>query len=197
MRVLMAQDETMPLRHWEMMQLDASSTQQEQEVHFDTGLIQLPKQDVVDQHAIEQQHLLQAQQRMQHILNAIEQKLDIDLLSLEHAVVRLSGAIAEQLLKHELSTHPEKLQHIVRAALQLIPGESRCVSVAVCPEDFGLLKEMHLGSGHSVMTIDWVEDANLQPGDCRIESPNMDMDATVKTRLQEIMAQLLGADQCT
>ncbi|MGB4484071.1 MAG: FliH/SctL family protein, partial [Pseudomonas veronii] len=73
-------------------------------------------------------------------------------------------------------------------ALKLLPLGVGNVRLHINPQDFEQVKALR--ERHEE-TWRIVEDAALQPGGCRVETEYSRIDATVETRISQIMAQLL------
>lgn len=100
-------------------------------------------------------------------------------------IVALSIALASQMVGENLRVHPESIVTTVREALHQMPQGK--VRVFLHPDDLQLVRE-HLedpldGSHHHL-----IEDPALERGGCRLEAAGCDIDATVSTRWQRVLA---------
>lgn len=99
----------------------------------------------------------------------------------------LAVEIARRMVGKTLAERPEAVLDTVRdALLQLPQGHAQ---IHLHPDDFALARE-HMGeqlahAGHRL-----IEDGTLTPGGCRVETPGVQIDATVETRWQRILASL-------
>ncbi|NOZ52435.1 MAG: flagellar assembly protein FliH [Gammaproteobacteria bacterium] len=114
----------------------------------------------------------------------------------EQQFVRLVMIITNQLVRRELKADPGEVISVVREALQALPVASRNVRVLLCPEDIGIVSGV-LNVPDSNTAWEIVDDPTLARGDCRIESENSSIDATVERRLMIIIREMLGGERET
>ncbi|WP_285427956.1 flagellar assembly protein FliH [Pseudomonas sp. lyk4-R2A-8] len=107
---------------------------------------------------------------------------------LEKAMVRLLEHIARQVIQRELALDSSQIESVMREALKLLPLGVGNVRLYINPQDFEQVKALR--ERHEE-TWRIVEDAALQPGGCRVETEHSRIDATVETRISQIMAKLL------
>jgi flagellar assembly protein FliH len=106
---------------------------------------------------------------------------------LEKAMVGLVEHIARQVIQRELVMESSQIESVMREALKLLPLGVGNVRLYINPQDFEQVKALRERHEES-----WriVEDASLQPGGCRVETEHSRIDATVETRISQIMAKL-------
>ncbi|KMT56816.1 flagellar assembly protein FliH [Pseudomonas fildesensis] len=107
---------------------------------------------------------------------------------LEKAMVNLVEHIARQVIQRELVLDSSQIESVMREALKLLPLGVGNVRLYINPQDFEQVKALR--ERHEE-TWRIVEDAALQPGGCRVETEHSRIDATVETRISQIMAKLL------
>ena len=107
---------------------------------------------------------------------------------IEKAMVGLVEHIARQVIQRELVLDSSQIESVMREALKLLPLGVGNVRLHINPQDFEQVKALR--ERHEE-TWRIVEDATLQPGGCRVETEYSRIDATVETRISQIMAQLL------
>lgn len=107
---------------------------------------------------------------------------------IEKAMVGLVEHIARQVIQRELVLDSSQIESVMREALKLLPLGVGNVRLHINPQDFQQVKALR--ERHEE-TWRIVEDAALQPGGCRVETEYSRIDATVETRISQIMAQLL------
>ena len=111
----------------------------------------------------------------------------------EAAAVKLSAAIAEKILRHELSRQPELAVAVVREALQLAAGQPH-IKLHLNPHDLAQLKECGheaLGRLAALGEATLVPDENISRGGCLIETQHGVIDARLETQLARITSELL------
>ncbi|ASV39944.1 flagellar assembly protein FliH [Pseudomonas sp. NS1(2017)] len=107
---------------------------------------------------------------------------------IEKAMVELVQHIARQVIQRELVLDSSHIESVMREALKLLPLGVGNVRLYINPQDFEQVKALR--ERHEE-TWRIVEDASLQPGGCRVETEHSRIDATVETRISQIMAKLL------
>ena len=95
--------------------------------------------------------------------------------------------IARQVIQRELAIDSTQIEQVMREALKLLPLGVGNVRLYINPQDFELVKALR--ERHEE-TWRIVEDATLLPGGCRVETEHSRIDATVETRISQIMAKL-------
>ncbi|HHO67452.1 MAG TPA: flagellar assembly protein FliH [Gammaproteobacteria bacterium] len=114
----------------------------------------------------------------------------------EQQLAQLAMLVARQLVRRELKTDPGQVIAVVRAALAELPLASRDIRLALHPDDIGLVREA-LSMGEDEQRIHIVEDPVQSRGGCRIETDTSQIDASVESRLNAIIAQVLGGERQT
>jgi flagellar assembly protein FliH len=96
--------------------------------------------------------------------------------------------VARKILETEIRSSPEPLFALVKSALRRA-GESRRVVIRLCPDDAAALhaKKDSLAAGNlSAALIEIVPTADLEPGDCVVETDFGRIDGRLATRLEEV-----------
>ena len=114
----------------------------------------------------------------------------------EQQLAQLAMLVARQLVRRELKTDPGQVIAVVRAALAELPLASRDIRLALHPDDIGLVREA-LSMGEDEQRIRIVEDPVQSRGGCRVETDTSQIDASVESRLNAIIAQVLGGERQT
>jgi flagellar assembly protein FliH len=124
-------------------------------------------------------------------LAQIAAKLESGLVEMESAVadelLSLSIALARDVIRQELSAHPETLLVVVREALAQLPHQH--AAIYLHPDDASLLRsyagDQLSHAGHRIH-----EDLKLKRGDCLLEAGGTQVDATVAMRWQRVLEGL-------
>lgn len=114
----------------------------------------------------------------------------------QQELVLLAGAIAEKLVKHELSLNPDLILETIHEAVGALSANARRVSLRLHPEDIELVNlegEASTGERHWIL----IEDPHLSRGECLIESDLEFVDASTTARLNELLKQFLNIDTPT
>ncbi len=102
----------------------------------------------------------------------------------EMDIVKLGLAIAQRILRRELTTDPETIHGLVHAALQKIQNRD-ILKVRVYPAGVDALRASlaRLGAAPAIQVV---SDATLKTGDLLFETSVGELDASVETQLQEV-----------
>jgi len=106
----------------------------------------------------------------------------------------LAGAIARQVVRRELKTHPDQIIAAIRETVSLLPMTARDVRVHLHPEDAKLVRS-RLAEATSERAWTITEDPILPRGGCRVSSENSTIDAQVEQRLGAAIAAVLGDER--
>jgi flagellar assembly protein FliH len=106
---------------------------------------------------------------------------------IEKSLVDLVQHITRQVIKRELAIDSTQIEHVMRDALKLLPLGVENVRLYVNPQDFAQVKALRERHEES-----WriVEDESLLPGGCRVETEHSRIDASVESRVTQVMAKL-------
>jgi flagellar assembly protein FliH len=108
------------------------------------------------------------------------------------ALLDLALEVARQVLRRELSLQRDAALPAVREAISLIADHAAHPRVHLNPQDFALISA-ELEADAAYRGCRFIADVSVQPGGCRIETPQGEIDATVDTRWRRVVAAL-GAD---
>ncbi len=109
-------------------------------------------------------------------------------------MVQLSMSVVKQLIRRELKTSPDEIVAVIKKAISLLPSASAGVTLELHPEDAKLVR-------HTLMDPDdqsgWKINADpfLSRGGCRVLTNSSRIDATVETRLNAVIASVLGGER--
>ncbi|SEO23702.1 MULTISPECIES: flagellar assembly protein FliH [unclassified Pseudomonas] len=120
------------------------------------------------------------------MLNLFEPIAEQDT-QIEKSLVGLVQHITRQVIQRELAIDSSQIEHVMREALKLLPLGVGNVRLYINPQDFELVKALR--ERHEE-TWRIVEDEALLPGGCRVETEHSRIDATIETRISQIMAKL-------
>ncbi|MGF6220750.1 flagellar assembly protein FliH [Pseudomonas frederiksbergensis] len=106
---------------------------------------------------------------------------------IEKSLVDLVQHITKQVIQRELAIDSTQIEHVMREALKLLPLGVGNVRLYINPQDFEQVKALR--ERHEE-TWRIVEDESLLPGGCRVETEHSRIDATIETRVTQVMAKL-------
>ncbi|WXL24510.1 flagellar assembly protein FliH [Ectopseudomonas mendocina] len=107
---------------------------------------------------------------------------------LEEAMVALVEHVVREVIQRELEIDSSQIRQVLTEALKLLPMGAENIRVFVNPQDFELIKALRERQEENWRIL---EDASLLPGGCRVESEVSRIDATMETRLDLAIKQLL------
>ncbi len=130
-------------------------------------------------------------QRLQELITALDQPFQELDESVEQQLAQLAMIVARQLIRRELRSEPEQVIGVVRDALAALPLAARNVRLSLHPEDAALVRDaLSLQQGDASIQV--VEDPVQTRGGCRVLTESSQIDATVESRLNAIIANTLG-----
>ncbi|CAI8911134.1 flagellar assembly protein FliH [Pseudomonas sp. IT-P294] len=106
---------------------------------------------------------------------------------IEKSLIDLVQHITKQVIQRELAIDSTQIEHVMREALKLLPLGATNVRLYINPQDFEQVKALR--ERHEE-TWRIVEDVSLLPGGCRVETEHSRIDATVETRVAQVMVKL-------
>ncbi len=131
---------------------------------------------------------------LEAVLGTLSRPLEELDAEVENELVTLAIAIARQLVRRELKTAPGEVLAVVRNALSALPAAARKVRLRLNPEDAELVREaMSVNEAEQGWQI--IEDPVLTRGGCKVETETSQIDATVESRLNAVIAQVLGGER--
>jgi len=104
-------------------------------------------------------------------------------------VLDLAIDLSRALLKSALTLRPELVIPIVKEAVRYLPVLHPPALLYLNPDDAVLVKDK---IGDELTKMGWLltDDAQLEPGGCRVETANNQIDASLPTRWQRLLAAL-------
>jgi len=106
-----------------------------------------------------------------------------------HELLGLSLDIARQVLYQALKVNPELMLGVVREAIGTLPHVNQGAHLVLHPDDAALVRER---MGEQLTHSGWkiFEDARVERGGARIETANSQIDASLETRWNRVVAAL-------
>jgi flagellar assembly protein FliH len=131
--------------------------------------------------------------------------------SVEQQLAQLAMLVARQLVRRELKTDPEQVIGVVREALSALPVTARNVQLALHPEDAVMIREalsLQEGQQNSKLAppgagcfehggFHIIDDPVQSRGGCRVLTEVSQIDASVESRLNAVIAGVLGGQRST
>ena len=170
--------------------LTARHIEQVQQQAYDEGFALGHKEGLL---AGKQEIRAQAE-RLEQVLTSLARPLHELDQQAEQELVNLALAVAKQLIRREIKTDPGQIVAAAREALAALPAAARNVRLHLHPEDAARVREaLALSEGEHGWRI--VEDPVLTRGGCRVVTDTSYIDARVESRINAIVAQVLGDER--
>jgi flagellar assembly protein FliH len=133
-------------------------------------------------------------ERLDRIFAVLDKPFEQLDQQVEGEVVTLVISMVRQLIRREVKLDPGQIVGVVREALGVLPVSSRNIRVMLHPEDADLVREAYAMGEHEQQ---WqiVEDPVIQRGGCRIHTDTSQIDATLDSRLNSLIAPLLAGER--
>jgi flagellar assembly protein FliH len=128
------------------------------------------------------------QQRFQAIANALLNPLTAQDKDVENMLLDVICSLTQSVIQRELVTDSSHILELVKTAVDALPIGSKNIRVSLNPEDLAAV-EIYA----TEQQLDWkfFGDNQLQPGGCKIETPESRVDFSVSQRLQAVLEQFL------
>jgi flagellar assembly protein FliH len=132
--------------------------------------------------------------RLDGLLGQLDKPFEQLDQALENEIVTLIISMVRQLIRREVKLDPGQIVGVVREALAILPIAVRNIRVILHPDDAQLVREAYaIGEHEQKWQI--VEDPVIQRGGCRIHSDTSQVDATLESRLNSLIAPLLAGER--
>lgn len=141
-----------------------------------------------------QEELAARSRRMQELMQALTRPFRELDDQVERELAELAIAMVRQLVRREIRADPGQVVAVVREAMGLLPVASRSVRLHLHPEDATLVREA-LSLSEEEHTWHIVEDPVLTRGGCRAVTENSQIDASVETRISQLIAGAFGGER--
>ncbi|MGD8932649.1 MAG: flagellar assembly protein FliH [Chromatiales bacterium] len=137
------------------------------------------------------QQLQQYTERMEQLLDCLSEPLRELDDQVEQELLKLVIAIVRQLVRREVKSDPNLIVGVVREALSILPVASRNIRLLLHPEDAVLIREVYALADTEV---GWalIEDPVVTRGGCKVVTDSSQIDATLDSRLNSLIAPLLA-----
>lgn len=128
-------------------------------------------------------------QRLNQLLVKVSETLRQLDQEMAQQMLELALGIARQMLRQALPALPELLLPVVREAMNSLPQANQQPQLILHPQDAQLVRshlDAEIAHGH------WrvVEDSQITPGGCRLETAQSELDATLENRWKRVLESL-------
>lgn len=163
--------------------------QQAYDEGYASGLEKSKNEQESVQNALEEQF-----QALSTFVKLLEAPLSHEMDVVAGRITELSIAIAKRLVGDAITHSPEVLVPLIQNMLNQLPISATKIQCYLNPQDLNLLKKDALHTASSSGIIDFLEDASLSRGGCRVISGYTEIDASIETRLQELKLDMPQAN---
>lgn len=146
---------------------------------------------------------------LEQIVQSLSEPFEALDKTVEQQLAQLAMLVARQLVRRELKTDPEQVIGVVREALSALPVTARNVQLALHPDDAEMIREsLSLREGETDIQlappgersadaggIHIIDDPVQGRGGCRVITEVSQIDATVESRLNMVIARVLGGQR--
>ncbi|WP_003544023.1 FliH/SctL family protein [Desulfotomaculum nigrificans] len=119
------------------------------------------------------------------------------LEQMESDIVDLAVDIAERVVMAQLAVEPQTIMQIAQEALELVKNRP-VVTIYVSEADLAIIESNRARLLHGLpgkVELNILVDNMVQPGGCRVETDQGQVDATLETRWQETIKALYGQEE--
>lgn len=133
-------------------------------------------------------HLTLEQQRFQSLANALINPLTAQDNDIEHMLLDVICSLTQSVIQRELLTDSSHILELVKTAVDALPVGSKNIRISLNPDDLVVVETYA-----NEQQLDWkfFGDTQLQPGGCKVETPESRVDFSVSQRLQTVLEQFL------
>ncbi|MBU2640265.1 MAG: flagellar assembly protein FliH [Thiobacillus sp.] len=127
--------------------------------------------------------------RLSCLAESFTAELDRADETISQQVLDLTLDLARAVVKSALAVRPELILPIVREAVRYLPSLQQPALLYLNPGDVELV-QTRMGNELTKMGWQLTEDPDLEPGSCRAETPDTQIDSSLSTRWHRLTAAL-------
>ena len=146
--------------------------------------------------ALEQyrQHFEERLAAFDRILESFQKPFENLDEQVENEIVELVISMVKQLIRREVKMDPNHVVGVVREAMSALPVSRQDITLVLHPEDAEIIRDVFsLNEKEQGWRI--VEDPVLKRGGCRVTSGDSQIDATLESRLDALIAPLVSDER--
>ncbi|AOY87200.1 flagellar assembly protein FliH [Marinobacter salinus] len=126
--------------------------------------------------------------RLEHLLGELLLPISRHEDELETALVNLTTVLARAVVFRELTIDSSQIHKVVRRALEALPSSADNIRIHIHPDDCELVREV---TARMETPASVIEDDDVLPGGCKIETRHSLVDFTVEKRFQRAVQSML------
>lgn len=128
-------------------------------------------------------------EQMQHLVAELQVALSGMDQGIADTLLSLSLALTQQMVKTALEARPELLIPVIREALSVLPLQQQGLQLYVNPVNLEMVRA-YLGEQFAQSGWRIIEDGQIEPGGCLIRAGSSEIDGTIQTRWQRVLASI-------
>jgi flagellar assembly protein FliH len=126
------------------------------------------------------------------LMQQFDEQLDALEFDMARSLARVAAAIAQQVVRDELSSHPQRIARVAQEAVEAVLLSARHIVVQVNPQDL-VLVEQGAADAIAARGARLVGDPTIERGGCRVLSDVGTIDARIGARWEQASASI-GAE---
>lgn len=126
-------------------------------------------------------------EELEHLMTQLLEPMREQDDQIEDMLLSLVETMVRQVIQRELQIDSSQITAVLRGALKALPMGAENIRIYLNPADFDAAKALRDRHEEKWRLL---EDEQLMPGGCRIETEHSQLDASLETRLQQITTQL-------
>ena len=129
------------------------------------------------------------------LISSLAQALENPLESVDQIIqentVNIAVAIANQIIKRELSIDSGQIVSVVKQAIELMPKDDLQINISINPKDEEKVKKLFLDNEH-LSKYNIIQDPTISVGGCKAYTDYSMLDLTIDKQIATICSQILG-----
>jgi len=123
------------------------------------------------------------------VMQQFDEQLDALEFDMARALARVAASIAQQVVRDELTAHPQRIARVTQEAVEAVLLSARHIVVQVNPQDLALIEQ---GAADAIAArgARLVSDPAIERGGCRVLSDVGTIDARIGARWQHASASI-------
>ncbi|SDU14250.1 flagellar assembly protein FliH [Halopseudomonas salegens] len=129
---------------------------------------------------------------LENLMSNLMQPMQNQDAQIEEMLLMLVQQTVRSVIQRELETDSSQILHVLRGALKSLPMGADNIRIYLNPADFEAVKALRERHEENWRLL---EDDQLLPGGCRVETEHSQIDASLETRLEQALTQLQDQHQ--
>ncbi len=134
--------------------------------------------------------ILEKKQQLQVVMDSIAEPMNIIDESIEKELIKIVMTICQRLIGHEYQRDPKLLGQLIKQIKSVLMAPGVELMVYMHPEDIALIAQCL--KEHDLHHIELIEQDTLARGACQVKTATADMDASIDTRIHNLLDDYLA-----